>query len=162
MSSPATSVQPAVGSRVQRTGDAFMRRLLRSPLHRMVSSKLLIVTVIGRKTGHVYENPVGYAQFEGQILIGTAARWHRNLRPGEPVRLTVRRQPVEADWEVIRDEETAAECYGIILEQNPTHGKFAKISLDPVGRVNRKELRAALDRGTVVVRLRPRKVLPDA
>ncbi|MRH88537.1 DUF385 domain-containing protein [Nocardia sp. SYP-A9097] len=161
MSSP-TSVQPGRASRVQRAADAFMRRLLRSPMHRMVSDKLLIVTVIGRKTGHVYENPVGYAEYDGEILIGTAAHWHRNLRAGEPVRLTLRRQIVEADWVVSKDEETVAECYRIILEHNPTHGKFAKISLDPVGRVNRKELRASMDRGTVVVRLRPRTALPDA
>ncbi|WP_084514240.1 nitroreductase/quinone reductase family protein [Nocardia acidivorans] len=162
MSNPATSVQPGRAALIQRTGDAFMRRLLRSPLHRMVSDKLLIVTVIGRKAGHVYENPVGYAEDDGAILIGTAARWPRNLRAGEPVSITLRGRTVHADWEVLDEEEAATECYRIILEHNPTHGKFAKVSLDPIGRVNRNQMRAALDRGTVVVRLRPRPALPDA
>ncbi|MCU1643099.1 MAG: hypothetical protein JWN03_3374 [Nocardia sp.] len=166
MSSPTTTTKPATGSRVQRTGDAFMRRVLRSPMHRMVSGKLLIVTVIGRKSGHVYENPVGYAESDGYVLIGTAAKWYRNLRPGEPVRITLRRTVIEADWEVIREEEVAAECYRIILEVNPTHGRFAGISLTPDGSVNRDELRKALAAGTVVVRLTPReswsRPLPDA
>lgn len=162
MTNSTTGVRPGRGSRVQRAGDAFVRALLRSPLHRLLSGKLLIITVVGRKTGHVYENPVGYAEYEGAILVGTAARWHRNLRVGEPVRLTLRGRAVDAEWEVIEDEETVAGYYRIILEHNPTHGKFAKVSLEPDGGVNRKQLRAAIERGTVVVRLRPRAALPDA
>ncbi|AHH18223.1 hypothetical protein NONO_c34360 [Nocardia nova SH22a] len=164
MSSPRTSEPAAAGGassgrdrlRVQRTVDAAMRTLLRSPLHRLLSGKLLIVTVIGRKTGRVYANPVGYAEADGALLIGTAAAWRRNLRPGEPVRITWRGRDRLADWEVISAEREITEPYRIILTQNPTHGRFAGIGLDADGNPDRDQLRAALGRGTVVVRLRPR------
>lgn len=157
----AAAGQPPAGRgllRMQRSADTVMRTLLRSPLHRLLSGKLLVITVIGRKTGHVYANPVGYAESGGTLLIGTAASWRRNLRPGEPVRITWRGRDRLADWEVISGEREIAEPYRVILAQNATHGRFAGIELDADGNINREQLRAALGRGTVVVRLRPRSV----
>ncbi len=143
--------------RTQALVDAMMRTLLRTPLlHRLLSAKLLIITVIGRKSGREYVNPVGYAEHDGQLLIGTAAGWRRNLREGEPVRITWRGRSVDADWEVVSGEERLVEPYRIILSHNPTHGRFAGIALDSDGRVIREQLRRAVERGTVVVRLRPR------
>ncbi|MEV5650837.1 nitroreductase/quinone reductase family protein [Nocardia sp. NPDC052254] len=160
MSSPRTS-QSATATgrdrlRMQPAVDAIMRTLLRSRLHRLLSGKLLVVTVIGRKTGRVYANPVGYAESDGALLIGTAASWRRNLRKDEPVRITWRGRDRLADWEVISSEREIAEPYRIILTQNPTHGRFAGIELDSSGHPDREQLRAAVGRGTVVVRLRPR------
>ncbi|WP_084525740.1 nitroreductase/quinone reductase family protein [Nocardia vaccinii] len=155
MSGPVPTTSAPARSRLQRTWDATVRYLLRSRLHRLFSGKLLIITVVGRKTGREYANPVGYASYEGDLLVGTAARWRHNLRDGEPVRITLRGKEIRADWAVITDEEPIAELYRIILEQNPVHGRFAGISLDADGNVNRAELRAALARGTAVVRLHP-------
>ncbi|MEU6579849.1 nitroreductase/quinone reductase family protein [Nocardia sp. NPDC046763] len=156
MSQPVTTTSNPAATRKQKRLDAVMRRLLRSPLHRVVSGKLLIVTVVGRKSGRVYENPVAYAEHDGTLLIGTAAKWRHNLRPGEPVRIGLRRREIDADWEVVTDVDAAAEPYRIIVAQNPTHGKYAGISLNSDGSVNREELAAAFARGTAVVRLRPR------
>ncbi|MFF3568792.1 nitroreductase/quinone reductase family protein [Nocardia jiangxiensis] len=156
MSSPAPTTPAPTQSRLQRSWDATVRYLLRSRLHRIFSGKLLIITVVGRKTGREYANPVGYASYEGDLLVGTAARWRRNLRDGESVRVTLRGREIRADWEVITEEEPIVELYRIILEQNPVHGRFAGISLDADGSVNRAQLRAALAGGTAVVRLRPR------
>ncbi|NKY88099.1 nitroreductase/quinone reductase family protein [Nocardia veterana] len=169
MSGPGTPESAPVGApaaappgrgrlRTQTAVDAVLRTLLRSPLHRLLSGKLLIITVIGRKTGRVYAHPVGYAESDGALLIGTAAAWRRNLRPGEPVRVTWRGRERLADWELITGEHDIAEPYRIILAHNPTHGRFAGITLDADGNVDRDQLRAALDRGTVVVRLRPRSI----
>ncbi|WP_051024627.1 MULTISPECIES: nitroreductase/quinone reductase family protein [Nocardia] len=163
-STPPSAGTPAAESagrgrlRMQTAVDAAMRALLRSPLHRLLSAKLMIVTVVGRKTGRVYANPVGYAESDGALLVGTAAGWRRNLRPGEPVRITWRGRERLADWEVISGEDEIAEPYRVILTQNPTHGRFAGIGLDADGNVDREQLRAAIGRGTVVVRLRPQSM----
>ncbi|MBO0855433.1 MAG: nitroreductase family deazaflavin-dependent oxidoreductase [Nocardia sp.] len=141
--------------RAQPVVDAVMRTLLRSPLHRLVSGKLLIITVTGRKTGRIYASPVAYAEHEGTLLIGAGATWWRNLRRGEPARITWRGRDQLADWEVISTEEDIAEPYRILITESPTHGKFAGISLNADGSINREELRAALGRGAVIVRLRP-------
>lgn len=142
--------------RMQPAVDAAMRTLLRSPLHRLLSAKLLVITVTGRTTGRVYANPVGYVESGGALLIGTAANWRRNLRPGEPVRITWRGRDRLADWDIITGEAEIAEPYRILITSNPTHGRFAGIGLNPDGSIDRDQLRAALQRGTVIVRLRPR------
>ena len=75
----------------QRTANAVTRRILRTPvLHRVVSNRLLIVTVRGRRTGRVYEIPVGYCEVDGQLLVSTGGNWCKNFRVGEPVELLVR------------------------------------------------------------------------
>ncbi|MGW4356466.1 nitroreductase/quinone reductase family protein [Nocardia sp. NPDC004582] len=155
MSQPITTTPNPAATRKQERLDAVMRWMLRSPLHRVVSGKLLIITVIGRKSGREYANPVAYVAHDGTLLIGTAAKWRRNLRPGEPVRVTLGRRELTADWEVITDVDAAAEPYRIILEHNPTHGKYAGISLHPDGTINREELAAAVAEGAAVVRLHP-------
>ncbi|WP_433759799.1 nitroreductase/quinone reductase family protein [Nocardia sp. CA-135398] len=146
---------PTPQSRIQRTGDAIVRLILRSPLHPLLSKRLLVITVSGRKTGREYANPVGYAEHEGHLLIGTAANWRHNLIPNTPVRILLRGTTLQATHEVITDEPRAATLYREILTQNPTHGRFAKIHLDPDGTVNLPTLRAALSRGTAIIRLRP-------
>ncbi|MFI7666559.1 nitroreductase/quinone reductase family protein [Nocardia sp. NPDC049526] len=146
---------PTTQSRIQRTGDAIVRFILRSPLHPLLSKRLLIITVSGRKTGREYANPVGYAEHEGHLLIGTAANWRNNLIPDVPVRILLRGTNIQAAHEVITDEPRAATLYREILTQNPTHGRFAKIHLNPDGTVNLPSLRAALSQGTAVVRLNP-------
>lgn len=143
-------------SRGQRLGNAFARTVLRTPLlHRAVSSRLLVITTVGRRTGSQYRIPAGYVEASGCLLIGTAGTWHRNLRHGVPVEVLVRRRRVRALPEVIGDEETAAQLYGEILRHNPVHGRYADIRLASDGEPDRDDLRAALARGVRVVRLRP-------
>lgn len=80
--------------------------LLRSPLHRAFDNALLILHVIGRRTGHRYDIPVGYLDVDGRFVVVTQHRWRRNLRGGADIEVTHagRRQPMHADL----DEEPAS------------------------------------------------------
>ena len=99
------------GTLFGRASDVVVRKVLRSPLHGLLSRRLLIITVTGRKTGRRYSNPVGYAQHDGALLVGSVADWRRNLCPGELVPVRLRGADVLAEAEVITDEERAAEFY---------------------------------------------------
>jgi hypothetical protein len=71
-----------------------VRTVLRSPLHGLVSDRLALITVTGRRSGRKYTFPVGYEQ-EGdrvQITVGwpEGKRWWRNLRQGGEVQLWLR------------------------------------------------------------------------
>lgn len=65
--------------------------VLVSPLHRVVSGQLALITVTGRRTGRQHTFPVGYKRDGEQVTIpvGLPERkvWWRNLRDGAPVRL---------------------------------------------------------------------------
>lgn len=145
-----------VESRTQRVENVLARAVLRAPLlHRLVSNRMLIVTVTGRRTSRRYRVPVGYVGTDGRLVIGTGGNWFRNLRSDTPVEVLVRRQ---ARWmlpQVIEDMGTAYDLYGDIIRHNPMHGRYAKIRLDSDGRPDRGDLAAALKRGVRVVQLQP-------
>ncbi len=72
--------------------------LLRSPLHGLLDSSVLLLHVTGRKTGRRYDIPVGYAEAGGRLTVVTIAPWRVNLRGGADVEVTLRgcRRPMHA------------------------------------------------------------------
>jgi hypothetical protein len=66
----------------------LVRGLLASPLHGAVDSALLTLHLIGRRTGHHYDIPVGYVEIDGRLLVVTQHRWRANLRGGRDVEVT--------------------------------------------------------------------------
>jgi deazaflavin-dependent oxidoreductase (nitroreductase family) len=70
----------------------FMKWLLRSPFHGLVSRTYLLLTFTGRKSGIVYSTPVQYAQ-EGEtlyIITSKGYTWWKNLRGGARVQFHLR------------------------------------------------------------------------
>lgn len=74
-----------------RTGNRAVEWLLRSPLHPVVSRRLALITVTGRRSGHDHTFPVGYHRTGDRVTIPVMlpARkvWWRNLQGGARVRL---------------------------------------------------------------------------
>src|SRR5437764_6566928 len=80
---------------MNRTVNPALQALLRSPIHRLASSRLALVTYTGRRSGREYTIPVLYRDDgdEVTIAVGWPERkvWWRNLTgEGRPVRLVVR------------------------------------------------------------------------
>ena len=80
---------------LNRAGNPFVRLLLRSPLHSLLSRNLALITVTGRRTGHEHTFPVAYEQNGDEVTINVGAperkRWWRNLEePGAPVQIRLR------------------------------------------------------------------------
>ena len=61
-----------------------MAFVLKSSIHWLVSFQLMLLVVIGRKTGRQYEIPVSFAKLDGVYVALTlkANQWWRNLRGG--------------------------------------------------------------------------------
>ena len=59
-----------------------MTYVLKSPLHWLVSFQLMLLVVIGRKTGRQFEIPVSFAKLDGVYVALTlkANQWWRNLK----------------------------------------------------------------------------------
>ena len=70
----------------------FMKWLLRSPFHVVVSRMYLLITFTGRKSGRVFATPVQYSQ-QGEILYIITSEgytWWKNLRGGADVLVHLR------------------------------------------------------------------------
>lgn len=71
-----------------------VKAILRSRAHRILSSRLAVITFTGRRSGRRYSLPISYRQTDGTVTIGVGAperkQWWRNLRSAGPVRLRLR------------------------------------------------------------------------
>ena len=123
--------------------------ILRSPLHRLLSRNMLVITYTGRKSGKVYRTPVNFVR-DGERLLTTSYRtrtWWRNLRGGAPVSLRLQGREVQASGHVLEDPTDMAEALSAYLRPQPEIAKYFKVDLDASGQPNRDDVtRAAQDR----------------
>jgi hypothetical protein len=80
---------------INNTLNRAVRPLLRSPLHGVLSDRLALLTVTGRRTGRVFTFPVNYQEHDGVLTFVPQSperkRWWRNLTgAGAPVRVRLR------------------------------------------------------------------------
>lgn len=88
------------------TVNPVVRTLAASPAHHLVDRTVLVLHVVGRRTGHRYDIPVTYVDLGSELHIVTQHRWRRNLAGGVDLDVTVhgRQQRFHADL----DEHPAA------------------------------------------------------
>jgi len=100
---------------LQQLGSPFVRALLRSPLHRLLSGSLLLVTYTGRKSGRSFTIPVMYAEDADGLLVdvGRSAEkvWWRNLRGGASVRVRLRGRELNGVAEAVSDGDDLREAH---------------------------------------------------
>jgi deazaflavin-dependent oxidoreductase (nitroreductase family) len=140
----------------------LVRLILRSPLHKLMSNTLLVITYCGRKTGREYSLPVQYVQAGNIIYIvpGMPEKktWWRNLKEAAPVRLNVRGQSLTGTGVVLKpetDSEAILEGFGIYLRRFPALTKGYHIGVEADGNFNVKDLQQAA-RQTVIIRVEVR------
>ena len=111
-----------------------MKFVLRSPMHRMVSKTLTLITFTGRKSGKTYTTPVSYYQKDGLVCIFTHANWWKNLQGGAPVTLRLRGKDIQGTADSISDDKQAiANALTEHLQKNQFDAKFYKVTIDDHG-----------------------------
>ena len=87
-----------------------IRRLLRSPLHGLLSGQVMLLEYTGRVSGRTYAIPIGYFPWvAGSVLSVSGTRWWKNLRDGRQVSLFIRGVRHAAVPTVIDSAESRAE-----------------------------------------------------
>jgi hypothetical protein len=92
-----------------------LRAILASPLHGIANKGLLVLHVRGRRTGKVYDVPVGRHELDGQLLTYGGGRWRVNLRGGAELQVTVDGRRRQAHAELEEDPERVAEVFHRLL-----------------------------------------------
>jgi deazaflavin-dependent oxidoreductase (nitroreductase family) len=137
---------------MQRIGNWFVRLVLRSPLHRMMSGFLTLLTYRGRRSGTSHTVPVGYHD-DGDgitVLVGRAGdkTWWRNLRGGAAVSLRLRGAVVAGKATVVEGADAARFMEAYLVAMPRSAAAFG-IETD-AGGVPPEALAEALDRIPVV------------
>lgn len=141
---------------LQRQVNRTVRGLLRAPLVcRLVGRRLLVVYLVGRKTGRHYAVPVAYLRANGNLIVGSPFSWIRNLRTGERVviRLVGKKRP--ADVQVLTEETEVVDHLAMMTKNNHQFAKFNKIGFDENGEPKRDDLHRAWRGGARVAILTP-------
>ncbi len=155
---PTEASRPAVrdnSSPRQRMFNTIIRAVLRSPLHGLMSRRLTLLYVTGRKTGARYAVPTAYTEHEGQVLLASAGRWVGNLRGGGPLELQHLGRLLHATAELAADRDRAYEIALALLPPNPILRNFVQVGLDDDGRPKQDEFDAARERGVEFIALHP-------
>lgn len=138
--------------RVVRYSNPFIRLVLISRAHRMMSGRLMLLSFTGRKTGGSYTTPVSYVRDGSDLFVPGGGAWWKNLASGSArVRLQGAWRGVTA--EVIQERNALSEILGRMLAANPAIALFTGIRLGSDGRPNPESLEREYRRGFVVVRL---------
>src|SRR5207253_3642292 len=65
--------------RAMRYFNPVARFLLATPLHSLMSDRLMLLRFTGRKTGRSYTTPVSYVRVGDSLLVPGGGAWWRNL-----------------------------------------------------------------------------------
>lgn len=158
MKSETLTPTPATGFRVlNQVINPFVRFLLHSPWHRVMSDSLLLLTYQGRKSGQEYTLPVQYVQVGETfyMVAGQAAQkhWWRNLVGGAGVHLWVRGKAYQATARVVNSgQDDAALVDGLIayFTRFPAAAQEYGVHRSPDNGFDRKSVQATAAQITVV------------
>jgi len=130
--------------------------LLRSPFHALLDKNIMLVTVIGRKSGKMYSTPVNYLR-DGNLLWVTSIRtrtWWRNLKGGAQLNVLLAGQSMKAYGVVIVDDQAVADSLVAYFQKAPRLARYFKVGLDAAGQPVREDcVRAAHVRVMIKIEL---------
>jgi hypothetical protein len=152
---PTRVIRSTVPSRrVLRLSNPFVSMILRSPLHRLLSSHLLLLTFTGRKTGKQFTIPVYYTREDDTLTLFSSKSWHKNLRSGRPVVVHLKGRGQTGRAEVIEEPEAVLEAAEHLVAEYGLKGAGQRIglALDISPPPTTDELAAAME-GRVAIRI---------
>ena len=133
--------------------NSIIAAVLRSPLHGLLSSQMMLVTYTGRRSGKRFTAPVNYVQDE-DVLWTVSLRertWWRNARDGLTVTLRLRGRDTAATATAVESEAAVAKALAHICALNPRYAPSLGIACADGGSPEAGSLQQAA-RSHVVVR----------
>ena len=85
--------------------------MLKSPLHRVASGGLMVLSWTGRRSGNEFSVPVGYQERDGDyiVLLSKPAEktWWKNFRSPWPAELLVKRSTIAVEGRLVLPDDDA-------------------------------------------------------
>jgi hypothetical protein len=120
----------------------FVKVLLRSPLHGLMSHNTMLLSFKGRKSGKHYTLPISYIR-EGDTVIcftDTRTSWWKNLR-NVPVTLHLKGQHLQGIAEAVQgDRADVKRELATFLQQSPRDAKYKGVRLGAEGQPDHDDI----------------------
>ena len=133
-----------IGFVFHRVTNPFIRLILRSPLHSLLSGRLILITYTGKKSGMRYMLPVQYARSDGELIVVAGyhqhKKWWRNLRQRSMIQVCYRGKWYEALATASEgDVSVITPLFPAYLRRFPASARIRGLTLDPSGGVEDEE-----------------------
>jgi hypothetical protein len=129
--------------------------ILKSPLHRLASGSILLITYTGRKSGKTYTVPVNYMRQANELLVTSKRErtWWRSLLGGAPVHIRLVGKDYPGTGLAVTEPTEVLKYLEDYLRQSPQTARYFGIYTAADGSLSATDLAlAAKDR--VIIRLK--------
>jgi len=133
-------------------GNPFVKMILQSPLHPLMSESTAVIFVTGKKSGKTYSFPVNYLR-TGKTIWITSMRhrsWWKNLRGGAQVSLLLAGRDCEGQGEVFEDSAEVEKYLSEYLLLRPAYVKYFEVGMDLEGKLIPEDLKRATEERVMV------------
>ena len=134
----------------------IVKRILRSPLHRVLSRHFMLVTFTGRISGRHYTTPTAYVRYKGGIYFATGSQWWKNFQAGEPITVWIAGKEMMAFTDAVTDSRDIAELLRTFMaELGPGKAYLFGLKVEGQGTPTVEEVEAGVQTRRIVIRLTP-------
>ncbi|HZU71045.1 MAG TPA: nitroreductase/quinone reductase family protein [Ktedonobacteraceae bacterium] len=147
----AVETKASAARRPPKIANKIAALLLRSPMHRLMSNFLLLLTFTGSKTGKRYTIPIGYQREGNMLRLFTDHTWYKNLLKFPTVKVRIQGKEYTGTAEVIReDKEVIAREMEVFVRHLPNAARAYGVSFDEDGKPNQESLSNAAERFVLI------------
>ena len=132
----------------------FVRIILKSPIHFILSHQILLFRVIGRKSKKIYEIPASYAHINDALVCVTLREnlWWKNFINIENQDIYFKGKKINKKISInFSDDNFVREKLKELIEHNPIDAFFAGVKLDRNKVPNSEDLDKAAKLHTVII-----------
>lgn len=132
----------------------FVRIILKSPIHFILSHQILLFRVIGRKSKKIYEIPASYAHINDALVCVTLREnlWWKNFIDIEDQDIYFKGKKINKKISInFSDDNFVREKLKELIEHNPIDAFFAGVKLDRNKVPNSEDLDKAAKLHTVII-----------
>ena len=132
----------------------FVRIILKSPIHFILSHQILLFRVIGRKSKKIYEIPASYAHINDALVCVTLREnlWWKNFIDIENQDIYFKGKKINKKKSInFSDDNFVREKLKELIEHNPIDAFFAGVKLDRNKVPNSEDLDKAAKLHTVII-----------
>lgn len=142
----ATTALPTVPGYV----NWLVKRMLRSPLRRVMSKNTMLLTFSGRKTGKRYTIAIRYVRDGDHVVCYTDSKWWINLQGGAPVQMLIAGRSLAGIATPVEDRARVAQSLSAFLHAMPGDSKYYGVRRNADGLPNSEDIAAAAQYTTMV------------
>jgi deazaflavin-dependent oxidoreductase (nitroreductase family) len=144
---------------LHRVTNPFVRFVLNSPLHSMLSGRLILITYTGKKSGKKHSLPVQYAESHDELIVIAGyhqhKKWWRNLLQQQTINICYRGKWYEASAKAFDgDIDAITPLLPDYLRRFPASARIRGLALDSSGNVEDQAKLSEEAKKVVMIRIR--------